>query len=29
MEELQAVEVRISPAGNEQYAAWREGRTTT
>src|ERR1039457_1914923 len=25
VEELEAVEVRISPAGNEQYAAWREG----
>ncbi|HEX3744899.1 MAG TPA: hypothetical protein VHW09_13245 [Bryobacteraceae bacterium] len=25
LEELLAVEVRISPAGNEQYAAWREG----
>ena len=25
VEELMAVEVRVSPAGNEQYAAWREG----
>ena len=25
VEELEAVEVRVSPAGNEQYAAWREG----
>jgi hypothetical protein len=25
VEELLAVEVRVSPAGNEQYAAWREG----
>lgn len=25
VEELEAVEVRISAAGNEQYAAWREG----
>jgi hypothetical protein len=25
LEELVAVEVRVSPAGNEQYAAWREG----
>jgi hypothetical protein len=25
LEELEAVEVRISPAGNEQYAAWRAG----
>jgi len=25
VEELEAVEVRMSPAGNEQYAAWREG----
>src|SRR5664280_1530832 len=26
VEELMAVEVRVSPAGNEQYAAWREGK---
>ena len=25
VEELLAVEVRVSQAGNEQYAAWREG----
>jgi hypothetical protein len=25
VEELAAVEVRVSPSGNEQYAAWREG----
>jgi hypothetical protein len=25
VEEMEAVEVRVSPAGNEQYAAWREG----
>ena len=25
VEELMAVQVRVSPAGNEQYAAWREG----
>jgi hypothetical protein len=25
VEELLAVEVRVSPAGNEQYAAWRVG----
>ena len=26
MEEMMAMEVRVSPAGNEQYAAWREGQ---
>jgi hypothetical protein len=25
VEEMMAMEVRVSPAGNEQYAAWREG----
>jgi hypothetical protein len=25
VEEMEAMEVRVSPAGNEQYAAWREG----
>ena len=25
VEEMAAVEVKVSPAGNEQYAAWREG----
>ena len=25
VEEMEAMEVKISPAGNEQYAAWREG----
>jgi hypothetical protein len=25
VEEMEAVEVRVTPAGNEQYAAWREG----
>ncbi len=25
VEEMMAMEVRISPSGNEQYAAWREG----
>ena len=30
VEELEAVEVKISAAGNEQYAAWGgRGRTTT
>src|SRR5690348_1316268 len=26
LEELQGMEVRVSAAGNEQYAAWREGQ---
>ena len=26
VEEMEAMEVRVSPAGNEQYAAWREGK---
>jgi hypothetical protein len=25
VEEMMAMEVKVSPAGNEQYAAWREG----
>jgi hypothetical protein len=25
VEEMMAMEVRVSPAGNEQYAAWRGG----
>ena len=25
VEEMEAMEVKVSPAGNEQYAAWREG----
>jgi hypothetical protein len=25
VEELESVEVKVSAAGNEQYAAWREG----
>jgi hypothetical protein len=25
VEEMEAMEVRVTPSGNEQYAAWREG----